>query len=174
MRPGGSKGKGNAFERLVAVTIRKDLEPFGIGPKDIFRTPNSGGHPFCDDCDLIVSAKLFKIFPFVIECKHEKKLSVGGLFDLRRDFQKHLKQVTRAVTTSKANGLKGCSPLLVWQGNFTNIYAAGHPSAIIAAYGRESPEAMHRLHFTFEGQKWVMLGFNDFRKLIIEKAEVTL
>lgn len=174
MKPGGSKGKGNAFERLVAVTIRKDLAPFGIGEKDIYRTPNSGGHPFCDDCDLIVSAKLFQIFPFVIECKHEKKLTVGGLFDLRRDFQAHLKQVTRAVATSQANGLEGCSPLLIWQGDRTKLYAAGHPSAIIAAYGRKSPEAMHRLHFTFEGQKWVMFGFDDFRQLIIEKAEVTL
>lgn len=177
MRPGGSKSKGNAFERLVATTIRKDLEEFGIDAKDIFRTPGSGGHPYCDDCDLMISDRLLPVIPFVVECKHEKQLTVGGLFDHRRDFQKHLNQVLKATAISITNGMGGVkinvAPLLLWQGNMTRIYAATYPSVIISVYGKRLPKTMTRLHFTHEAIQWVMFAFDDFRKLIVEKAKQT-
>jgi len=177
MRPGGSKAKGNLFERLIATTIRKDLEEFGIDATDIFRTPGSGGHPYCDDCDLMISDRLFPAIPFVVECKHEKQLTVGGLFDNRRDFQKHLNQVLKATVTATTNGMGGkirVSPLLVWQGNMTRIYVATYPSAVIAVYGKQFPETMNRLHFSHEAERWVMFSFDDFRKLIVAKARQIL
>ena len=171
MRRGGSRAKGNAFENQICRNIRKDLAPFGVTKQDVYRTPLSGGHPFCNDADLIISDRLQPLFPFTVECKHHRDLSVSRVMEMHKIFERFLQQVIRANTTAVANGAGEVFPLLIWKGNFTQTYAATYPKAIISTYGRELPESFNRLHFWFRGVKWAMFNWQDFRKMIIASGQ---
>lgn len=75
MKPGGGKLKGGQFERLVARQLSKALYN---DPNALWRTRSSGAkkeHPG-DICP----AKSNIYFPFVIECKDDKRFSLDDFF----------------------------------------------------------------------------------------------
>ena len=61
-----SKNKGSTFENAISKTV---CQYFEVEREECYRTPLSGGHPFGDTGDLVIGTKLFKQFPFVVECK---------------------------------------------------------------------------------------------------------
>ena len=82
MKPGAGRNKGSAFEREVAAVIIKTFAGLGIGKEDCYRTPSSGGHRFAkktDPGDLVCSARLQKLWPFAVECKHYKEIRLDWL-----------------------------------------------------------------------------------------------
>lgn len=91
MRPGGGRAKGNGFEREVARDIVATFRNQGITKEDCYRTPMSGGHRFArreDPGDLVVSPKLRELFPYVVECKRDRRFQLWHLLALERTWQK--------------------------------------------------------------------------------------
>jgi hypothetical protein len=109
------RNKGKAFERRIAKDILKAFPNFR--PKDCYRTPMSGGHPFADSGDLCVSPALQKLFPFVCECKHYRSFSL-------RDLLPPTKQFSSWIWQARGAAVKMDRPwLLIVRGNNTPIYA---------------------------------------------------
>lgn len=83
MKAGGGRNKGNAFERKVATEVVTAFACFGIKKSDCYRTPLSGGHIHAkqsDPGDLVISKRLRKYFPFHVEAKHYRNVSLNALF----------------------------------------------------------------------------------------------
>jgi hypothetical protein len=123
MRPGGGRAKGHAFERQVAKLIIKAFARFGIKKVDCYRTPLSGGHRFAckkQPGDLVISARLAKLFPFCVECKNNERWEmwhfVSGLQEDSIE-SKWLRQAL-AETTGKRH------PLLVFKKNNIPAFCA--------------------------------------------------
>lgn len=128
MKKGGGRLKGNAFERLVASKIVEAFAEFGITKEDVFRTPSSGGHRYAkksDPGDLVLSRKLEDLFRFSVECKHERQIDWGLYFRRWRDMPKTA-QLKRWFTQAQeaADIQQGLMPLVVFQGNHTDIFCA--------------------------------------------------
>lgn len=82
-----SKSKGSAFERLVSGMLDKWWK---VGAKTFWRTTNSGGWKEPGDiAPRMRSGQGSIFFPFVIECKHYRKIRV---FDILKDYS-HLKNL---------------------------------------------------------------------------------
>jgi hypothetical protein len=155
MKDGGGKAKGATFERLVADLIRK---AFKLTKKDVYRTPLSGGHPYADPADLVMSPAARRVFPFSVECKHRKtwKLTLDKETAEVRTWKQ---QATRAAQRSKL------TPLLVIRGNATDIYCA-----------------LPRIHAPAEmdcacvamADGWVLLRFRDFLRLRLTRVKGAL
>lgn len=123
MKPSSIRKKGQDFERSVARDVIHALRGIDPAPtaKEIHRTPLSGGHPFAQKSDLVVSDRLRPFFPFAVECKHQKIWSPGEFISgpwLRKNEEKWCQQVLRAADDATL------VPLLVMAGNRTETYAA--------------------------------------------------
>lgn len=111
-----SRDKGSAFERLVAAMVLEAIP--GFTKKDCYRTPLSGGHPVADSGDLVVSERLQKKFPFVVECKHVKDWNLQWLWPPNSAVRSW---ITQAQAAAKRMGTR--RPwLLVMRGNNTPVY----------------------------------------------------
>lgn len=124
MKAGGGRIKGSVFERKVAGLIVEAFSEFGICKTDCYRTPLSGGHFAAskkDPGDILMSPKLQKLFPFVIECKSYKKLQWDRMIlshqGVRGIMVKWWKQARKAAL--KTGGL----PMVVFKQNNGLIWA---------------------------------------------------
>lgn len=82
MKKGGGRQKGSGFEREVAKLVIAAFACKGICGEDCYRTPGSGGHKQAsktDPGDLVISRRLQKLFPFAVECKFYKAISMDLL-----------------------------------------------------------------------------------------------
>jgi hypothetical protein len=133
------RNKGKAFERRIAKDILKAFPNFR--PKDCYRTPMSGGHPFADSGDLCVSPSLQKLFPFVCECKHYRSFSLRDLLPPTKQFQSWIGQARGAAAKMHRPWL------LIVRGNNTPIYAVAgagfKPVRQLADGNREGTTVLH-------------------------------
>ena len=144
-----SRDKGAAFERDVATRIR---ERFNLGAKDVYRTPLSGGHPYGDTGDLVMSDAALRAFPFLVECKHVKRWHLGLLLNTpMSELELSYREQARAALARATN--RGTRwPMVVVMGDRTPIYC----SAPIAAV-RHLP-----LPYIESGDGWRTFVFRDF------------
>ena len=142
----GSKQKGNVFERTVAKMILK-----AAGPKfkasDCYRTPLSGGHPIASSGDLVLSRRLAKTFPFVVECKHRKTFHMRRVFFPGETFGAYLDQTIKAAKKERR------PPLLVIRGNGTQV---------LCVTDEEYVSEMPYLTFYHGGVTWAACLFKTF------------
>jgi hypothetical protein len=139
-----SNRKGSSFERLVAKIIAKH---FGVSPKECYRTPLSGGHPYAESSDLVLSPELLKKFPMVVECKHTKAWKIEHLFKPTKLMESWASQVLRA--TSEVTGRE---PVIIFRGNRTPILAATMEQLV------EPPASYVRLN----GATWAIRPLEQF------------
>jgi len=144
-----SKQKGSGFERKIAVSLREALN---LSKQDVFRAPNSGGHPFMRAGDLMLSLAAQKQFPFSVECKHHKAWTADGFFTPRVMERTWTEQALAATP-------KGLHPMLVVSGNNTGAYFACRKSILAQVYP-ELLKKLPRLFFRNPGDEksiWVMM-----------------
>ena len=108
------RNKGKAFERHIAKDILKAFPSFT--PRDCYRTPMSGGHPFADSGDLCISPDLQKLFPFVVECKHYRNFRFQDVLPPTKQF------ITWVFQARTAAAQMDRPWLLVVRGNNTPVY----------------------------------------------------
>ena len=125
MKLGGGSAKGKAFERHVAHMIIDDFASFGITKQDCYRTPLSGGHFAAskeEPSDLVLSPKLRKLFPYVIECKSYRKLDWHKLLvpGPKGHWQEWWDQVNKAAEGGAHDARE---PLLVFRQNRSPVFA---------------------------------------------------
>lgn len=158
-----SRDKGNAFERRIARDILKAFP--GYGPKDCYRTPLSGGHPFADSGDLCISPRLQEKFPFVVECKHYRNWSMKQVLPPTGEMLSWVAQAKRAA--AKLN-----RPwLLVLRGNNTAIYTMADAHELQDTRFAESriARAQKCWHLVLHGpahEEYVILLWKDFLESI--------
>ena len=131
MKLGGGSAKGKAFERHVAHMIIDAFASFGITKQDCYRTPLSGGHFAAskeEPSDLVLSPKLRKLFPYVIECKSYRKLDWHKLLvpGPKGHWQEWWDQVNKAAEggahDARIAGIFS-KPLLVFRQNRSPVFA---------------------------------------------------
>ena len=157
-----SRNKGNSFERLVSKMVVSAFP--GATAKDCYRTPLSGGHPIADAGDLVISDRLRKVFPYVVECKHVKDWRMEHAFLVNNGMQKWLRQTVAAVARSESKGGKGLQPLLVMHGNLTGTYCTAPSDLQVRKWLMTNKRSS--LRFYFDDQAWELLAFADFLTFI--------
>jgi hypothetical protein len=145
----GVRNKGNSFEREVAKQILDAVGPSFSG-EDCRRTPASGGQPFGDRGDLVISGRLFRRFPFVVECKHWRDWHPDIMLAPRQIEEKWLLQVCTATARAKRGGI----PLLVMRGDRQTAWCAA-PLRDMLTY----LERVGAWYFVFPhaGRRWLMV-----------------
>lgn len=119
MRAGGGRGKGNGYENKIAKQVIAAFACFGMKRTDCYRTPGSGGHRFAhkkDPGDLVLSARIQKMFPYSVECKFYKKVKLWPLWTSVED-QKRAHKFRSWLRQAKAAAGKKKVPLLVFKEN---------------------------------------------------------
>ena len=114
-----NRRKGNSFELEVAKQILATVGPAYDG-EDCRRTPSSGGQRFGDRGDLVISNRLFRRFPFVVECKHWKKWRPGFMLMPTKIELDWLEQATKANARSK----RPSTPMLIMRGDRQEAWCA--------------------------------------------------
>lgn len=144
-----SRNKGAAFERDIAHRIR---DRFGLTAKDVYRTPLSGGHPFGDAGDLVMSEAAVRAFPFLIECKHVKRWHPGLLLNTPMSELElaYRAQARAALRRSVGRGKRW--PMVVVMGDRTAIYCSAPREATLHL----------PLPFIDTGDGWRTFDFRDF------------
>lgn len=117
MKARSRRVKGALFEREVAALLLKLLGP-PFTKKDCFRTPMSGGHRFASKSDLTVSKRLTDVFPFAVECKHQKTFIPEILFSGTKLIESWCEQSVRATAKNRL------FPMVVMKGNRTAVFVA--------------------------------------------------
>lgn len=163
MRAGGGRQKGSSFERQVAKLVVEAFRPFGIKREDCYRTPMSGGHRFArkeDPGDLVISPKLARLFPFVVECKRNERME---LFHFLIPDADHLKAWVEHQWLDQADDqstVTNREPLLVFRTNRTPVLCAYQPSIKL-------PRLMYALEFRYKGEQWKVTLFDTFLKGVV-------
>lgn len=167
MRAGGGRAKGANFERVVAKAVIRSFARFGITIKDCYRTPMSGGHPaasLTSPGDLVVSARLAKLFPFSVECKRVEALSLDQLFQTGTTtglLQKFMQQAVRQAGQEWI-------PLLVVKKNHGPLLAVlpvGEWGVVNRSeWGRGLAKIRPQMLFRFAGADWTTVSL---QKLLI-------
>jgi len=157
MKPGGGRGKGNAFERKVAQTICKTL---GREKSECYRTPSSGGHRYAkksDPGDLVMSADLRRILPFHIECKHYRKVELWHLLPrTRKRSWVFFRWIQQAIDATPSGS--GLSPMVVFKGNGKMPILCAFPYL-----ANQFPPEGH-ISVTIDGEYWVVAVFQEVLK----------
>jgi hypothetical protein len=173
LRAGGGRAKGNSFENKVAKLIRKAFAEFGMDETDAYRTPSSGGHRFAkkeDPGDLVISARLLKLFPHHVECKHYRRVELWPLFFRE---SKHLKawhyKVWLKQTCDASSKQEGRHPLLVFKANGNAPIMAVYPAKSLKAAVR-----LRHLPIWFCGRAWYVATLQDFLARRVEVARLTI
>lgn len=153
-----SKQKGAAFELLVVKEIRKAINK-KMKDEVCFRTPRSGGHPMIGGADIQIKSKLRKVFPFAVECKHQKTIKTDKLFSVNKNIQHFLAQ---AIENTEE---RGDYPMLVIRGDRTEILCASTISAFNeAGYGILAAADTPGLIFKFRGNIWKWVRLKEVMK----------
>ena len=136
--PVNGRQKGSAFERQVANMIVTTFLDKGITQKDCYRSPLSGGHVFASKespSDLVISPKLFRYFPYPVECKCYKAIKFEALLDPACKgsmFPQWWRQIRKAVKNSKEPRPKPC---LVFKQNRGDIFVMSRMSDLPGNWG---------------------------------------
>ena len=137
MKQGGSKNKGNAFERVIAKQLSTY---FYSDPDALVRNFNSGGLATMrkgaglSPGDIIQVKYLDKTFPYSVECKHHKKFSLSDLMleNTKSTLYKAWVQCKRDATTLDK------IPMLIFKQNFGDVFVVLEgsylDSLILASY----------------------------------------
>ena len=123
MNKGGGRIKGSHFELETAKAIVKAFNDLGITAKDCYRTPGSGGPRFAkktDPGDLVLSPKQREYFPFAIECKFYREISLDSLMTPCVRKGQFLSWWKQAVAATPADA--GVHTLLVFRQNYGQCY----------------------------------------------------
>jgi len=169
MKAGGGRNKGNAFERKVASEVVTAFACFGIKKSDCYRTPLSGGHIHAkqsDPGDLVISKKLRKYFPFHVEAKHYRSVSLNALFfpiDKQKKawkFKPWVEQVGRAQK-------HGLTPVIVFKEN---------NGPILALLPMYPPLTDMRIVFKtrYKGEPWYVITFASMLRVLVKRAKAQL
>lgn len=121
MKKGGGRNKGSGFEREIADLVIAAFAHKGICAKDCYRTPGSGGHKQAsktDPGDLVISRRLQKLFPFNVECKFYKSITMDLLM-VPNVTEGHLKNWWEQAVKSAGKRI----PLLIFRQNRQQAYA---------------------------------------------------
>lgn len=166
MRAGGGKQKGSAFERKVAKLIRVAAKRvMKVKKSDVYRTPMSGGHIHAkreNPSDLVISKRVRKRFPFVVECKHYRRIRYLELMtpSFEGGIHKWIEQVKKCV-----KGNRYC-PLVVMMENRGNIFCA-FPLMLPMATGPYKPR--RGLLFMHGKEQWCLMLFSTFLKAVFKE-----
>ncbi len=164
-----SGAKGHAFENKVAKQIVAELgDDFEVTRQDCYRTPLSGGHRFArgkDPGDIVISPRFRILFPFLVECKHDKRFDVHHLFhpaERRKStwMEDHfINQAVQQVDPSSYN-----VPLVIVRGNLGDTFVF-YPSPWKGWSWPEEFEYITALRFqTKKHGLWVCILLEDFLK----------
>lgn len=156
MKPGGGRNKGNSFERVIAKQIVDAGKHLGLCKEDCYRTPSSGGHRYAkqqDPSDLVLSPKLLKYFPLIVECKHYKYIDLQQLWTKKGQIFTWLDQVLR-----EAKGQEDRYPAVIMRWNHSQTFCIIDSAALT-----ESPWINY---VKLELKKGVMLGKFRYKKVI--------
>lgn len=161
-----SRDKGASFERHVAKLVRAT---FLVSPKECYRTPLSGGHPYGDCGDLVIGNNLLPAFPFTVEAKHHRDFRLDWFFTGHKKLDAWMQQVIQANWTqvSKRTRSKKAAtllPLLVMRGHATPIYVATPDLTQILLPG-EYTIALRRAD-----SKWEVALFTELLQRLKERA----
>lgn len=154
MKPTARKAKGSDFERWVAKAIIAAYNNAGYSfGQDCWRTPMSGGHPIESlrrPGDLQFSEQLSNLFPFVVECKHQKGFRLEYLFRPNTLLRSFLAQAL-----SQADNSGSRQPLLVVRSNWSIVLA-------VTLYRDYFDIINPILLLRMENIQWVVMSFNAF------------
>jgi len=130
----------------------------------------SGGHAQHFKGDLTMSFRAYKVFPFIVECKHRATWKPLSMFDAGVGIHSFFQQVT--VAQSKEEDVLR---LVIMRGNATAIYVAFSVKEVAKdlRYNKLLLATHAGLHFKVDGEEWKMTLFNRFLKrvAIITKKE---
>lgn len=160
MKARGRRVKGALFERAVADLILKLVgKPFT--KKDCYRTPLSGGHRFSAKSDLMLSSRLKKVFPFSVECKHQKTFTLQMLFSETKLIHDWMDQAVAGCVRDNAKLL----PLLVMRGNGTPVFAAV-PSDQLTQWAHWHPCAKTHMRMYHNKTSWRVYRWDVFQSIM--------
>lgn len=169
MKKGGGRGKGNAFERVIAKTIVEAFCDFGIKDKHCYRTPSSGGHRYAkhkDPGDLVIASRLRKMFPYSVECKSYGNIDMFSLWsaiDRHKKssfFRKFLKQTCAAAKHSRL------TPLLVFKKNRSKVLCAMPGS--VSGVSKLVTSGKPNMTFQYKNQVWYIFRFDHVLRQIVK------
>lgn len=165
MKPGGSRAKGAGFERLVArmvVEAARKVNP-DLTQKDCYRTPLSGGHPYGDQADLVVSPRFAPSFPYLVECKHRRWWVLEKMFPPVKEVLEWMRSTADKCPQADERYGWPRTPAVIMRGQRTQIFIA-------------LPEAENELmrlrgvaHARIPGPggtPWLVTGFNTWLTLL--------
>jgi hypothetical protein len=134
-----------------------------------YRTPQSGGHKFAGESDLVVSEELRKIFPFVVECKHRNEFRTSHLFHPTQKVKGYHEQVMLAAGRDPFERF----PLLVMRGSDMETYAStlAWDLAHWAQVELNGRDVLPLLHYQCNGNYWAAMPWGRFLALVGEQAE---
>lgn len=158
------KQKGNAFELLIVKSIRKAVSRKYA--EDIcYRTPGSGGHYIIGGADIVIEAKLRKVFNFAIEAKHRKTIKLNSLFDSTKQFRDFMSQTMENCFEN------GDYPLLVFRGARTPVFCASTMDALKdTGYEMLAKYTIPGLYLKFRGKIWKIFLFRFLMKELKNKV----
>ena len=159
MKKGGGRNKGNAFERHVASLILKAAVKTDktLRKRHCYRTPGSGGHRYDKNKypgDLVIRARLLKIFPFVVECKNYRKIEHQNFHSPQSEKWKEIQWLKQVLRESKHH--KRRIPLLVFKANNRPIWCAFPTNKLGGEHNGVAT------YFIFKEKEWQMMPFEDF------------
>jgi hypothetical protein len=158
------KAKGNAFELLIVKSIRKSVSR-KYADDVVYRTPGSGGHWKIGGADIILEAKLRKIFNVDIECKHQKTVKVNSLFETTKQLKDFMGQTMENCFENGGN------PMLVFRGNRTPIFAATTLDALKElGFDDLTKYSTPGLYLKFRGKAWKILLWKFVLKALKNKV----
>lgn len=169
MKQGGGRVKGAAFELRISKELVLAAKRAGMTRKDCYRTPLSGGHPFGDRGDLVISPAFAELFPFCVEAKHYSNWSPGVMFEPRAQELSWIDQVVKA--TQQCQNLR--HPLLVVSGNRTGAYAVA-PWNVLRRYDAQLVYYGGYLFTWVHGSKyggWVVVPWGSILQAVKLKAK---
>lgn len=167
MKAGGGRSKGNSFERHVAKLVVTAFDCLGITQEDCYRTPSSGGHKYAkkeDPGDLVISKKLHKYFPFHIEAKHYRKVSLNALFT-PIEKQKRAWKFKGWVEQVNAASRKGMHPVIVFKEN------SGPVLALLPQIMPLAARVGIRFRTKYKGETWYVMEFAAMLRELVREAK---
>lgn len=148
------------FERSVAAQIVATFADLGIGNKDCYRTPMSGGHRYArknDPGDVVISSRLRKYFPFHVECKCYATVDLSQFLVPMRLWKKSW-YATKWLKQMEDAAVDGMIPLLIFKEDKGETLAAA-PVQLGLGF-------VNRLNFVYQGREWNVVRFSTFLRKV--------
>ena len=159
-----SKIKGAEFERKISHLL---LEAAGdeFGPKDCFRTPGSGGHPFMGICDLMFSEKMAPLFPWCCELKHQAGLKLEQVLDMIVQIREFHEQVLKGAARDPLKR----PPMVIMRGSGGNIYAMARQDDL-ESWSCCSIGQVAGMDYQYDGAWWRLVKFDELLDVVKVRA----